>query len=102
MMRASQIAVGVLSLGVVVTAQGTGRQPIEGAWRMTEIVVAGAGASRVQAPQPSLLIFSGRHYSMMYVGGNEPRKLSAAEDPTTTEKLAAFDSFVANTGTYEI
>jgi hypothetical protein len=38
----------------------------------------------------------------MYVSSAQPRALFKAEDPTNDEKVPAFDSFVANSGTYEI
>ena len=74
------------------------KKPIEGVWKVTEIVVTGAGASNVGSPQPGLFIFTRGHYSMMSVPGNQPRALFKAEEPTNEEKIAAFDSFVANTG----
>ncbi len=102
MMRvlSSVLTIGILA--TVLSAQGTARKPIEGVWKVTEIVVTGADASNVPNPQPSLVIFTASHYSMMYVTGNQARKLFNAEDPTNAEKIAAFDSFVANTGTYDL
>jgi len=38
----------------------------------------------------------------MYVPGNKPRALYKAQEPTNEEKISAFDSLIANTGTYEI
>jgi hypothetical protein len=38
----------------------------------------------------------------MRVPGNQPRSLFKGEDPTNEEKIAAYDSFVANSGTYEV
>jgi hypothetical protein len=88
--------------GSFLSAQGTARQPLEGVWKVTEIVVTGADAATVSSPQPSQFIFAKTHYSMMYVPGNKPRSLSKAENATDAEKLGAYDSFVANTGTYEV
>jgi hypothetical protein len=69
---------------------------------VTEIVVTGANASTVANPQPGLFIFAQKHYSIMWVPGNEPRSLFKGESPTEQEKIAAYDSFVANSGTYEM
>lgn len=85
-----------------VTAQTTKKKPIEGAWKVTEIVVTGTDASTVANPQPGLIIFARKHYSVMWVPGNQPRSLFKGEDPTNEEKIAAYDSFVANSGTYEV
>ena len=86
----------------VVSAQSSKKKPIEGAWKVTEIVVTGTDASNVANPQPGLMIFARKHYSAMWVQGNQPRSLFKGEDPTDQEKIAAYDSFVANSGTYEV
>ena len=85
-----------------VSAQSSTKKPIEGAWKVTEIVVTGTDASNVTNPQPGLIIFARKHYSAMWVPGNQPRSLFKGEDPTSEEKIAAYDSFVANSGTYEV
>ncbi len=85
-----------------VSAQSSTKKPIEGAWKVTEIVVTGRDASNVANPQPGLIIFARKHYSVMWVPGNQPRSLFKGEDPTNEEKIAAYDSFVANSGTYEV
>ena len=85
-----------------VSAQNSTRKPIEGVWKVTEIVVTGADAVNVATPQPGLIIFARKHYSVMWIPGNQPRSLFKGEDPTDQEKIAAYDSFVANSGTYEV
>ena len=86
----------------VVSAQSSTKKPIEGAWKVTEIVVTGADASNVPNPQPGLIIFGQKYYSVMWVPGSQPRTLFKGENPTDQEKIAAYDSFVANSGTYEV
>ena len=76
--------------------------PLEGVWRETEIVVTGRDASTIQNPQPSLYVFTPTHYAMMGTLGDRPRPLFKSLDPTTEERIAAFDSFWGNSGTYEI
>ena len=49
-----------------------------------------------------MYLFGDRHYSMMRVTGNQPRTLAARDSVTDAEKLAAYDSFIANAGTYEV
>jgi len=58
--------------------------------------------SNVANPQPGLFIFAQKHYSVMWVPGNQPRTLFKGDSPTDQEKIAAYDSFVANSGTYEV
>lgn len=75
--------------------------PLVGAWSIVSIRVTGPDSANTTV-QPSLYLFGDRHYSMMRVTGNQPRTLSAKYNDTDAEKLAAYDSFVANTGTYEV
>jgi hypothetical protein len=49
-----------------------------------------------------LFIFTKNHCSMMYVPSDRPRALFKAEEPTNADKIPAFDSFLANSGTYEV
>jgi hypothetical protein len=54
-------------------------------------------------PQPSLYLFTSRHYSIMYVPGSEPRALFRdMSRPTDAEKITAYNSFIANSGTYAL
>ena len=92
----------VIACGSALSAQGVSHSPLEGVWKVTEIVVTGAGASTVSAPQPSVFIFAKTHYSLMWVPGSTPRTLFKAQVPTNDEKLAAFDTLVASSGTYEV
>jgi len=85
-----------------ISAQNSTKKPIEGVWKVTEIVVTGADAANVATPQPGLIIFARKHYSVIWIPGNQPRSLFKGEDPTNEEKIAAYDSFVANSGTYEV
>ncbi|MCH7476435.1 MAG: lipocalin-like domain-containing protein [Gemmatimonadetes bacterium] len=83
---------------------------LQGAWTVTEVSVSTPDTSyTVTSPQPSLYIFLKQHYSVMFVLGSEPRELFSGDepmlgslDPTDAEKLAAYDSFIANSGTYEL
>ena len=49
-----------------------------------------------------VIIFAPKHYSVIWIPGKQPRSLFKGEDPTNEEKIAAYDSFVANSGTYEV
>lgn len=83
--------------------------PIEGVWRITEVVTTGANAATNAKPQSSLIIFARGHYSWIAVNGTTPRTASpAAKDPaklTDGEKVARYEEwspFTANSGTYEV
>ena len=90
-------------------AQEEAAPPIEGVWRVTEVVTTGANAVTNSSPQPSLVIFTRGHYSYLSVNGSATRpEFAPAKDPaklTNAEKLARFEQwnpFTANSGTYDI
>jgi hypothetical protein len=76
--------------------------PLIGVWEETAIITTGRDAANIGHPQPSLYIFTPTHYAMMGTLGDQPRADYHALIPTNDEKLAAFDSFWGNSGTYEI
>jgi len=78
--------------------------PIEGAWKVAEFSYTAPDTSYTNtSPQPSLYLFAKQHYSIMVVTGTQPRVLFKERfQPTDSEKLAAYDYFVANSGTYEV
>lgn len=81
---------------------GPAEPPLEGAWSIVSMGVTGPDSAANPTVQPSVYLFGDTHYSMMRVTGNRPRTLAAGDSVTDAEKLAAYDSFVANTGTYEV
>jgi hypothetical protein len=80
----------------------TPRKPMEGVWKVAEVVVTGANAENTPSPQPGLFIFGQKHYSMMWIRGGKARAPYGGEEPTSEEKIQAFDSFTASSGTYEV
>ena len=76
--------------------------PLEGAWRIVDAVATGADSSTNHNPQPSMLIFAKGYYSWIAVTTNTARVLFKAATPTDAERLDAYNSFVANSGTYQI
>ncbi len=102
MKRTVTVMFVAMALGITVMAQGGARGPLEGVWKVTEEVVTGANASTTTSPQPGLFIFTRTHYSMLRVASPQPRVLFKAVDSTSEEKVAAYDTFTANSGTYEV
>lgn len=102
MKRTVTVLFVAIVLATTVMAQGAARGPLEGVWKVAEEVVTGANASSTTSPQASLFIFTRTHYSMLRVASAQPRVLFKAVDPTIEEKIAAYDTFVANSGTYEV
>jgi hypothetical protein len=73
---------------------------IEGAWTIAEYRSA-SGTSATNPP--GVFLFSSTHYGIMYSNQASARPTFAdAEAPTDQEKLQAFDTFIANSGTYEL
>lgn len=101
MLRSLFIRCSVLVLIAMLTysafAQQTPPSPLRGAWLLSEIV---EGPSPNASPLPSLSIFTDRHYSAMAVIGPRPR--FAPGQATDADKLATYDAFAGNSGTYEV
>ena len=79
------------------------RAGLRGVWKVTEQSsrVPGEGWTAI-TPNVSLYVFTEKHYSYMFTIGAGPRRLFAGgpNKPTDAEKVGAYDSFVAASGTY--
>ena len=89
----------VLVLGAMIVCPPEALSQVEGAWIATGWE---SGGEAITPPQRGLLVFTEHHYSIMFVVGNAPRARYEGEALTDAEKLAAYDSFVANAGRYTI
>lgn len=82
------------------------RTDVRGVWKITELASRAPGAEWEVRTTPYLsqYIFTEKHYSYMYVPGAGPRKAIAGDPnrPSDTEKVEAYNSFVAASGTYEL
>ncbi len=89
----------VLSFPTWGLAQGS----VQGAWKVVEVSFTSTDTSWTnKSPQPGIFIFTEKHYNDMYVRGNEPRKVADPSNRTDDETVAAYNSFHANSGTYEV
>ncbi len=87
---------------LIIACQQPAVGPLEGAWKFNEVSFTSTDTSWTDTdPQPSLYIFLNRHYSTVFVLGSESRDLFS-DQPTDAERLAAYDNFIANSGTYEV
>src|SRR5215216_6273763 len=87
---------------VVGASSPTFGQTLEGTWKPVQIVVDGGSAKgrHTTDVQPGLLIFTKRHYSMMFVHGFKARPIPS--DSVSDEQLGLiFLPFTANAGTYQ-
>jgi hypothetical protein len=99
----------LLVVGFSALARTQAAPSLQGAWRVSEIVVTGANASTNSNPQPGLWLFTKQHYSIITVSGTAPRKdFGAPRDTaklTDAEKIARYevwDVLTANAGTYQV
>lgn len=83
------------------------KSPVEGVWKVAEVVAP--GGETISNPQPGLMIFTKGYYSQLFLRGTAPRPaVEQAKDPqklTDAEKIALFEQwrpFTANAGTFEI
>jgi len=76
---------------------------IVGIWQITEITNQNASDPLANDSIPSLFIFTPHHYSMVWILSEEPQRAFRDRwNPTDAEKIKRYDSFVVNSGTYEI
>jgi hypothetical protein len=106
-MKRRALCIVLLSLATTAMFIQT-RSPVEGVWRISEVVWGGTRPD-VTSPQPGLMIFTRGYYSTMTVMGQQPRTAAGpAGDPdnfTDAEKLARYEEwrpFGASSGSYEL
>jgi hypothetical protein len=85
------------------TRQIPGPASLRGVWKVTELSSRTPGGEWANLPlSGSLWIFTDKHYSYLFSPGAGPRTPFSGDPnrPTDTEKVRAYDSIVAATGTY--
>ncbi len=102
----------VLSLLSASAAFAQTKSPVEGVWKVAEVVPASSNTTEkptpITNPQPGLLVFTKGYYSIVVVTGQNPRAAVEAKDRqnlTDAEKIALYEqwrAFAANSGTYEV
>lgn len=77
---------------------------LAGVWKVTEFATPVPSVNSVitTTAQPGIFIFTKRNYSIMYVSSSKPRPRYPQQNPTEAQKVAAWEPFSANAGTYEI
>jgi hypothetical protein len=77
------------------------RNPLVGAWRVTEI--DDANRPPITNPQPGLSIFTEQHYSFVRINGTGPLPDYPSNDKATdADKVAVFNVLYLNSGTYTV
>lgn len=98
MNRTGIVVVAALVSAVLLVPVSAQTPTLKGAWRVTSVTSADGKVN--SSPEPGLYIFTDRHYGIQFV--NAPRPASAGQSTPDKERLAAYDAFTANTGTYEV
>jgi len=99
-----RVAAGLFSLLALAQHPPRSRRAsLEGVWERQSVTYRGPDTSWTNLrPQPSLYIFTKGYYSMMFVPGTGARTPFTSGRPTAAERITAFDSFRASSGTYEV
>ena len=90
-----------------ITAWGQSKPSIQGVWRVSERTTVGPNGTTNKNPQPSLWIFTGKHYSIVQDNSAAARQGLEGpppEQPTDAQMIAAYREWApvtANSGTYE-
>ena len=96
--KSSLVGVVIVIVAVLATASAIAQSgSLRGAWRVAEVTSADGKTNA--KPEPGLYLFTDRHYSIVRVTA---ARAAYPENPTDKDKAAAFDPFVANSGTYAI
>lgn len=74
---------------------------LAGAWRIEEDITTGSVARTIKDPQPGLYLFTGKHYSMLYIDSGNPRP-ETKPGSSDSELVASWRPVQAQSGTYEI
>lgn len=95
--------VSVLVLALTLTSASLESQPVNvlvGVWKVAEIV--SPQGQRNSNPQPTVYLFTARHYSHVSVTSLEPRPNYTGANVTDAQRLEMWQPFTATAGTYEL
>jgi hypothetical protein len=105
------VVVAVLAF-INASVLGQTKPSIQGVWRVVEVTITNPNPPPDTLPkgthtnvQPGLLIFTGKHYSMVSDTAAQPRPTTAVKEPgkpTLEELQSRWGPFAANAGTYEV
>jgi hypothetical protein len=96
------VLVGMIQ-AVTLAQRGNANSGIVGVWHASEIISTGPGAKKVTNPQPSVWIFTQRHFSIDAVTSDAPRPELPPQDKRTEKQVAdAYGPFTGRAGTYEV
>jgi len=92
-------SLSALLAGVSVSVAAAQDVDVQGAWLVTSITDPSGVESEAQ---PGLFLYTGTHYTMMFVPGSDERGKYEGETQTDDELLEAYATFIANSGRYQV
>jgi len=93
----------ITALAVLLNVRSASAQgKLEGVWKLTEITIPGPNAQKITNPQPNLVVFTKKHFIVVSVMGDKPRPNVPQKGATDAQKVAAWEPFVAEAGTYDV
>lgn len=99
-----KILILALMMTAVMSVSDAAQSNIKGVWQLTEITMTGKVAMTMKVTQPSMYIFTKKHYNKIYVANDKPRPVLDDYNKATGEQLLSIfvDGFDASAGTYEV
>ena len=103
-MKNHLVTITVFITGLFLTTLALAQDSLEGAWQTTEVMFTGGSEEdeTITDPNMQIVVYSAGHYSIMRNAGDRPAPLPEGQTPTDEDRLAAFASFRASSGTYEV
>jgi len=88
---------------IAISGFSQSKSPLQGVWKGIEVVTTGPNASTNKSPQPWLIIFTGKYYSIVAVTSDKPRpELPQDINTATAAQLRdVWNPFLGQSGTYE-
>ncbi len=96
-------ALALVLLVNVSPAPVSAQSPLQGVWRITEVVLSAPASRTIPNPQPNLLIITGKHYSRTELHSDAPRPLLESSATASADQLrAVWGPFMAEAGKYDV
>ena len=98
-MRKALVVTVTLAI-LVLSPLTSAAQSLVGAWTLEQMEVT-SGDNVGTFSSPGLMVFTGTHYSLMWIRATEPRP-QLREDDADADRLASLRAFAASGGTYTL
>ncbi len=101
-MRKTIISLAIAVTGLSLAFPAQAQDGLKGIWKVEEVTNEGGQNPGTRTnPAPSLYMFTDGYYSIMVMRRGRP-DFQAGDDVSDEDAIAAFNSFSANSGSYEV